>query len=707
MFELSVACKYLVPRWRQLSVSIISLVSILVIALVVWLIIVFFSVKDGLESGWINKIVALTAPVRITPTANYYNSYYYLVDGVSARSNYSTKSIGEKLQSEVADPYDPLVDEELPDGWPKRNLTSQGTPQDLIKEVILAASTISGLHGLTITDFETTMAHLRLRFLRHVLEPGLQSQQFLDHATYVGSFDEKTPTLATMLLTPTAADFNHLLHMQEIATEESRQETTDAVHRTAPLLFQERIKNFFSTVTVTALSSSLSNDWRLPSALLPKNALFNVAALLKNGEVIRLILPTQKEKLFLLIQELTKEGNSVVEGELKIENSELFIKLPEGKFKEEFKTLSHWVPLVLERETLIPATVIDQSIDTAKKVGQIRFHIDLPIQNSRLEGDINLGKLIIAEASASNMMSDATSIALPEKSGKGILLPQNSSLGEPILLPRGFREGGALIGDRGDLSYYSPTPSTIQEQHIPVVVVGFYDPGILSIGGKYILANKTLTSSIRGSQPQEEILSGNGINIRFNDISNASRVKAQLLTAFEKEGLTPYWDIQTYREYEFSKDLIQQLDSEKNLFSIISLIIIIVACSNIISMLIILVNDKKLEIGILRSMGATSAHIATIFGICGIVMGTIGSLIGTGAAVLTLRYINELTAFIGRLQGHELFNPVFYGTVLPGELSLQAITLVVCVTAGISLLAGIVPALKASMMRPSAILRAE
>ena len=89
MFELSIARKYLTPRWRQLSVSIISLISILVIALVVWLIVVFFSVTQGLEKSWINKLIALTAPVRVVPTEAYYQSYYYQIDGLSASSDYS------------------------------------------------------------------------------------------------------------------------------------------------------------------------------------------------------------------------------------------------------------------------------------------------------------------------------------------------------------------------------------------------------------------------------------------------------------------------------------------------------------------------------------------------------------------------------------------------------------------------------------------
>src|SRR5262249_16583233 len=117
MFELSVACKYLIPRRRQLSVSIISLISILVIALVVWLIVVFFSVTDGLEKNWVKKLTALTAPVRMTPTDAYYNSYYYPVDTISDNSNYSFKTIGEKKRAPTANPYQPELDEEIPAYW--------------------------------------------------------------------------------------------------------------------------------------------------------------------------------------------------------------------------------------------------------------------------------------------------------------------------------------------------------------------------------------------------------------------------------------------------------------------------------------------------------------------------------------------------------------------------------------------------------------
>lgn len=566
MFELSVAFKYLIPRWRQLSVSIISIVSTLVIALVVWLIVVFFSVKDGLESSWIDKIVALTAPIRITPSEKYYHSYYYLIDSISSASNYASKSIGEKLASEQADPYDPEVDEEIPLYWNKPDKNDKSEVKDLVKLAYTASTNLNGLKNLSVNEFQTTMANLRIRLLRHGLGTKQPSQQFLEHAAYIGTFDAGTPALSKALLPLTPDDYQNLLYMQAISSDNIPYDSPDTVQYLDVKQLKPRIKAFYDTIETIPIGSF--------------------------------------------------DFNKVV---IKQSNHSLFAYTNEN----------------------------------------------------------------------------------------GIVMPSDNMQGEPILLPKIFKETKALIGDQGYLSYYSPTPSSVQEQRIPVYIAGFYDPGIMPMGGKYILAGKELTSLIRSSYGHDQTQISNGINVRFDNLSEAPRVKADLIKAFEEAGIAPYWHVETYQEYEFTKDLIQQLNSEKNLFSLISLIIIIVACSNIISMLIILVNDKKLEIGILRSMGATSCSIAAIFGICGMVMGAAGSLIGIAAAILTLRYVNELVGFISQVQGHDLFNPVFYGHTLPSELSMEALTFVIITTACISLLAGIVPALKASMMRPSAILRAE
>lgn len=524
MYEVAFTAKYLSPRWRQLSVSIISLISILVIAAVVWLIVVFFSVANGLTGSWIDKLIALTAPVRITPTEHYYNSYYYLVDSISGDSDYTLKTIAEKRDALQSDPYDPMLDEELPSNWPLADRYPDDTLRDPVKEVYSAVASIKGVAGLKAVDFEMAVANLQLP----VSGGQGQSQKVLSQASFLGSFD-------------------------------------------------------------------------------PHNR-----ALLKS------LLPLDSKALDALRIALAIE--------------------PDDEF---------W---------------------------QALLHL---YKSSQYAGDVAWE------------------------------LPNSARFGDAVLLPRGYKEAGAAIGDRGHLIYQTVTATSVQEQQLPIFVAGFYDPGIIPMGGKYIVAGQPVISLIRAAYASQDQGLSNGINLRFVDREQAAYVKESLQKAFEQNGIAPYWKIETFRDYEFTRDIIRQLQSEKHMFTLLATIIIIVACSNIISMLIILVNDKKLEIGILRSMGASSASIAAIFGLCGLVMGIIGSLIGIAAALITLQNIQVIVDFIGRVQGYEMFNPLFYGNSLPNEVSAEALTFVMLATGFISLLAGMVPAIKASWLKPSAILKTE
>jgi len=133
----------------------------------------------------------------------------------------------------------------------------------------------------------------------------------------------------------------------------------------------------------------------------------------------------------------------------------------------------------------------------------------------------------------------------------------------------------------------------------------------------------------------------------------------------------------------------------------------VVACCNIISLLVLLVNDKKREIAILQSMGASSKSIATIFATCGATLGLLSCFIGSLLAVLTLHNLTAIVSFLSALQGRTAFNPTFFGQTLPNELSLDALAFVLISTPLLSIIAGLIPAIKASRIRPSQVLRSE
>lgn len=641
MFELSVACKYLRPRWRQLSVSIISLISILVISLVVWLIVVFFSVTQGLEKRWVDKLIALTAPIRITPTEAYYTSYYHQIDSISGQSNYNLKTIKEKLLSNISDPYDPSSDVEIPSDWAKPEYDAVHHLKDPVKKAFSIIQGLSGYEGLRAHDYEASAGNLRLRLLRHTKTvPHNLTQAFLNQPAFLGSLDPENHALLKAILPISKEDIGNLLYSLSITSDNIQEDKPSSAESTSQDLLKKRLNTFFDYVTISELKTPMSG-WTIPQ---------------------HLAINTSHKKIMA--------------------------------------------------DVAFDATIDRDSLSNIHNIHKLAFNIDFKYEGQPIQGKISLGHLQIAKATAETGFSHVPNPTplwfyhIKDSKTTRLFLPSDPELGEGILVPRPFKDAGVLLGDQGFVSFSTPTPSTVQEQRIKVFVAGFYDQGLIPIGGKFIIVNQDIANLIGASMHDGQTQS-NGINVRFDNLNDTGEIKQKLQKAFNEAGIAPYWKIETYKEFDFTKDIIQQLNSDKHLFSLIAAVIIIVACSNIISMLIILVNDKKLEIGILRSMGASSLSIAIIFGFCGIVMGVTGSLMGVGAAVLTLQHLESLVSLLSAIQGHEAFNPIYYGDKLPNEISLEVLLYVVGATAIISLLSGLVPALKASLLRPSTILRSE
>ena len=682
MFELSVAWKYLIPRWRQLSVSIISIVSVLVIALVTWLIIVFFSVTNGLEKSWTQKLIALTAPVRVTPTEAYTKSYYFRSDSISADSNYTLMTIGEKARALETDPYDPEIDPEVPDHWPTADLDANGEVKDLVK---LAFDGIQQVPGVTAHDFEMTFANVRLQQVREGSSRGSSSQAFISQASWLSAFDGNNPLLSKALVSPQMDDLTNLLHVLSLSTDTIQEDAPGAPLRALPDNVRHRLQQFFEHVTVTELRTP-EGGWRLPRELLPAGSELVGCGILWGDQIQQVVIPQDKRGINALEKELRAAGYLCKRVTVKSDQKEFFLRLVGG--------------ITLQAE--LGADAIEKS----DSVEDLPFVVTANIQGHQLHGSTPLGSLRIGSASF-NEKSKTDALWLHQARDGSWVLPHHNQLGHGVLLAKHFRENDTRLGDRGYLAYHTPTASSVQEQRLPIYVAGFYDPGIIPVGGKFVMVDPGLTTLIRAAHGQQAETATNGINVWFDDVGRASEVKSAIEKELAARGIERYWQVETYRDYEFTHDLIQQLQSEKNLWSLIAIMIIIVACSNIITLLILLVNDKRLEIGILRSMGATSQSIAAIFGFCGMVMGMAGGLLGTLAAVITLHFLHPIISFISRMQGFDLFSEVFYGDILPNEISYQALTFVLVATTVISLIAGIIPAIKASLLKPTDVLRSE
>ena len=135
MFALKTIFRYIIPKKGEISSSLTSFISLFIITLVTWLSLVFLSIADGIEKGWIYRLTSIHGPLKILPTENFHESYYSKIDLYKYDSNYRTLSLKEKKLSASPIEINPLIDEELPEDFPKPLLDVNGQPVDLVKNI--------------------------------------------------------------------------------------------------------------------------------------------------------------------------------------------------------------------------------------------------------------------------------------------------------------------------------------------------------------------------------------------------------------------------------------------------------------------------------------------------------------------------------------------------------------------------------------------
>ncbi len=396
------------------------------------------------------------------------------------------------------------------------------------------------------------------------------------------------------------------------------------------------------------------------------------------------------------------------------------------------------VPLIVVMEV---STGLIEGITTRLiEVGTYHLQIALPSST----GPEGLERARMAAAARDGIVD-----AIPERQGTGLLSAGGSSAGvtlrfvPPDLLSRdpGMRslvrvrsgsvtlsQGGLLLGGAlaerlgvkaGDpLVLLTPFDETGKgpPRLTPLTVGGVFDTGYQELDKLYAYAPLASSWSVLSPRASRTFV---GVKVRdpFGDIAAAARDLRRALPG----------DVRVYnwRELEFAR--LQSFQTTKALLLFIMAMIVLVAAVNVSSSVIMIAFERRLEIGILKSVGAPPGSLALSFLAAGFATGVLGTAAGLVLGLAAAVNINELLSALqwivnaalgvvslartglasGRsgVQPFTLFNTAYYLSAIPVRIRWPEIFAAAASTMALSGIASYVPAFRAARIRPLEIIR--
>ncbi|MEE3301180.1 MAG: lipoprotein-releasing ABC transporter permease subunit [Pseudomonadota bacterium] len=257
---------------------------------------------------------------------------------------------------------------------------------------------------------------------------------------------------------------------------------------------------------------------------------------------------------------------------------------------------------------------------------------------------------------------------------------------------------GVEVGDSVDL--FSPTVSINPIMPLATFrnfkVVGVFKVGSQDLDSDFVMINIAAARSLFRLRT-----SHNSLRIHITDVLEADRVQPELQMNLPAGLNISSWTTQfgaIYNNIQFSRTII----------GFMLWLLVGVAVFNQIVSLIMIVRDKRGDIAILRTMGATPQIIRRIFMWQGCLIGTIGILIGVFLGIIGSLQITNLAVLIENVFSIQFLSAEVYPIdFLPSEISVLDILVVVTGVFLLSLLATIYPASKAAAVQPAQALRAD
>ena len=296
---------------------------------------------------------------------------------------------------------------------------------------------------------------------------------------------------------------------------------------------------------------------------------------------------------------------------------------------------------------------------------------------------------------------------LPEEEGKVSDLPKQFVAGSiNDLQPSKFGVAlgaqlasmvGARVGDRINMIVPETdlTPAGAMPRMRTLQVVGIVDSGHYEYDSSLAIMHwKDAAALLRLHEPT-------GLRVKVDDMQRAPEVATELAQVVPQALWVTDWS-------RSNRNWFAAVQTEKKMMFIILTLIIAVAAFNLVSTLVMTVNEKQADIAILRTMGASPGLIQRIFLVQGLAIGLLGSLAGVGLGLLIAFNIDVIVPAIEAIfRVRFLPRDVYFISELPSDVRFSDVLTVGLMAFGLSVLATLYPSRRAAKVQPAEALRYE
>ena len=262
---------------------------------------------------------------------------------------------------------------------------------------------------------------------------------------------------------------------------------------------------------------------------------------------------------------------------------------------------------------------------------------------------------------------------------------------------------GASIGDKVVLMAPQGqfTPTGVVPRIKQFKVVGLFQIGMYEYDAGLALIQMDDAAKLYRMNDQVS-----GIRLKIDDLYDAPLVSSQLSQQLSVNSpQQPYFVTDWTQQHA---NFFKAVQMEKRVMFIILTLIVAVAAFNIVSTLVMAVTDKRADIAIMRTLGASPRSIMSIFIVQGALIGLIGTLVGAVIGVIIALNIETIVPFIEQVFHVQfLAKDVYYISDLPSKLEWPDVITIVVMSFILSLLATLYPSYKASAINPAEALRYE